>query len=378
MALFGVLAVLAITLPALNTLPPMTTIVEQPEVLGVSNFDQTISDPAFLPERAVQFVLTLLDTHTQLLLRLVSLAFGLAALGLMYLLLSQWHTRRIAALGTLLLATSSWFLHVARWAEPEVMYLAVLPALLLASAWLRSKQYDKLWPLSLLVLAIVLYVPGAWLFVVLFFILNFSQLRLTLRNLPIFYSLVSFLGFLLLLVPLAYSLTKHSARLTHWLGWPEGGVSLSAAWQNLSAIPKQLFLTGPNEPLRWLVGTPILDVATVVLAILGIYAYAVGLHPLRWRALAGLAGLAVSFIGLDGPVGLSLLLPLAYIFAANGLAYLLQQWFTVFPHNPVARTLGLVAILTVVGAACIYQIGRYYVAYPSAPATYQAIRENSQ
>ncbi len=374
----GLVLAMAITLPAINTVIPMTTIFEQPEVLGVANVQQTVSDPAFLPHKIAQFAMTLPETsHTQLLMRLVSLAFGLAALWLVYVLLSKWHTRRIAALSALTMAASSWFLHTARWAEPDVLYLSVLPVLILASVWLREKRYDKLWPLSLCMLALVVYVPGAWLFVGIFFALNLVKINETFKNLSNGFRALSVFTFTILIGPLIYYLIQSPSRFLNWLGWPEVAPTLGSLWQNLYSIPKELFISGPGDALRWLGGTPILDVATIVLMIVGIYAYWVGPHPMRLRALAGLILISVAFISLGGAVSLSLLIPIVYIFVANGIAFLLQQWFTVFPRNPLARTLGLVAIAAVIASVCSYQLVRYYVAYPSAPATYQAVQKNS-
>ena len=49
----------------------------------------------------------------------------------------------------------------------------------------------------------------------------------------------------------------------------------------------------------------------------------------------------VVLVGLGGPVGLSILVPLLYVAVATGLAYLLHEWLKVFPNNPLARGFGI-------------------------------------
>jgi hypothetical protein len=83
--------------------------------------------------------------------------------------------------------------------------------------------------------------------------------------------------------------------------------------------------------------------------------------------LFALAGLLL--VGLGGPVGLSLLVPLLYVWAAAGIAYLTREWLQVFPNNPLARSLGLGLIVLAVGLGCIYNLRAYFVAWPHNQTT---------
>ncbi len=87
-------------------------------------------------------------------------------------------------------------------------------------------------------------------------------------------------------------------------------------------------------------------------------------------------GLCVILIGLGQVATLGLLIPVLYIVMANGIAYMLQSWFTVFPRNPVARTLGVVLLTIVVVVSCSYQLQRYFIAWPAAEATKPALISN--
>jgi hypothetical protein len=78
--------------------------------------------------------------------------------------------------------------------------------------------------------------------------------------------------------------------------------------------------------------------------------------------------------GLGGAAYLSLVVPLLYIFAATGIAYLLHEWLRVFPLNPVARKLGIGLVVVAVAVSCSYNLRAYYVAWPHNAATQTAFR----
>ncbi len=376
--LFVVVAASLILLPKLGSLIPATTQAEQPYTLNISVKENLIEYPFFLPERAIQAALLYTSNGSGTYLRLVSVIFAVISLVLMYWLLSIWYTRRVALLSILMLGTSGLFLHQARWAEPEVMYLTVIPTILVGTILLKKKRYDHLWPLTIFALTMLLYLPGAWVLVTFFLLLNYKKIHKTFKYLSNSLRFTSLLALIIPLLPLSYSFWKSPWLLTTWVGLPEQGLNAQAVLRNLYEIPKQLFVTGPDDPLRWLSGTPVLDAITIALTVIGIYSFRSGLYPLRWRVLGMLSLVSIVLISLGGPVSLSLLLPLVYIFAGNGLALLLQQWFTIFPRNPFARGVGISAVVILVLVACSYQLTRYYIAWPHAPATYQAIKAASE
>lgn len=375
--LFVIILAGLIVLPKLGSLVPSTTQAEHPASLGITTSQGLIDDPFFLPERVIQASLLYLDQASGTALRLVSVFFAAAALICMYWLLSMWHTRRVAILGLLLFVSSSWFLHQARWAEPSVLYLLAVPILLIGSVLLKRKRYDYLWPFTLFFLALLLYLPGVWLLTVLFLAGNFDKIRKTFKYASVRFRVLSIATFIGPLIPLVYSLWHSPWLIKTWTGLPENGPYLRDILQNLYEIPKQLFVSGLDDPLRWLSGTPILDAATVILMVIGIYSYQNGLHPIRWRVLAGLSLVSFVLVAIGGFVTLSLLIPLAYIFASNGIAMLLQQWFTIFPRNPFARSIGITMVSIVVLTACTYQLTRYYIGWPHAAGTYNAVTEQT-
>jgi hypothetical protein len=79
-------------------------------------------------------------------------------------------------------------------------------------------------------------------------------------------------------------------------------------------------------------------------------------------------------VGMGGPVGLSVLVPLAFVVAAAGIAYLLHEWLKVFPRNPLARGFGVALVTVAVLVSCVYNLRAYFVAWPAVDTTQTIFR----
>jgi hypothetical protein len=64
-----------------------------------------------------------------------------------------------------------------------------------------------------------------------------------------------------------------------------------------------------------------------------------------------------------------LMLPFVYLIVAAGIGFMLQQWFRVFPRNPIARTLGASLITIAVISSSGYNLTHYFIAWAKAPET---------
>jgi hypothetical protein len=53
------------------------------------------------------------------------------------------------------------------------------------------------------------------------------------------------------------------------------------------------------------------------------------------------------------------------------VALLLQQWFTVFPRNPLARLIGVLMVSLLVVLSAYYNTRHYFVAWPKNSQTEQ-------
>ena len=110
------------------------------------------------------------------------------------------------------------------------------------------------------------------------------------------------------------------------------------------------------------------------MCLLGIYAYYNKRKLDRTKLIAGVLVLGTVLIGLQGSVSMILLAPFVYLLITAGVAYLLDQWLTVYPRNPLARFIGVSLIILTVGLSCLFNLRHYFVAWPNAPATKQVYK----
>jgi len=332
--------------------------------------------PYYLPLKIVRSaVFVLFRDHGQTLTRLPNALFGALATIAFVWLIRLWHSPRIALLTGLLFATGAWTLHASRLASFDVLYLWATPMLLLMNSLLqRSYKHWLVWYGSLTVGGLLLYVPGLVWFVMLGAYLRRDALIGGWR----FFSSAaqrSYYGLLAVLwLPLLVVNFTRSGALSAWLGLPAHWPTIGTLIKHIAAVPVHLFIRGPQYPDIWLGKAPILDIFTLAMCLIGIYFYARHLGAGRSRLLGSWALLGWLLVGLGGPVGLSLLVPLLYIGAAAGIAYLLHQWMRTFPNNPLARSVGLTLIAVAVGLSCLYNLRAYFVAWPHNPPTTTVFR----
>jgi membrane-bound ClpP family serine protease len=141
-------------------------------------------------------------------------------------------------------------------------------------------------------------------------------------------------------------------------------------------LPVELVARGPVTPERWLGQTPILDIFTTTMVLLGLYLY------FYKRALdrVKLIGICILFgfvmVSLNGVSWITLILPFICMLSTAGIGLMLQQWFTVFPRNPLAKVVGLAFLTLTISMASYYQVSRYFVAWAEAPETKAIYSQN--
>lgn len=357
----------------INSVPPISSASEQAAAIAADSGRSLLNDVTFLPQRAIDYVFFKLISDNPVFYRVVSALITLAAISTFLLLIKHWISLRMAVLSTALFASSTWVLFDARASQPDAMLLLALPLLLLAGAMQKIKEYDALLPLTSFAVATMLYIPGFWVFVLTGTTLVYRDLLEAWQELSAKLRALWVGGFIVPLLPLIYGLTRPGV-FKNWFGIPDG-LSLSGFFENLRQLPEQLAISGLSNPGLWLPGTPILDAVTLVFLALGIlYVTRDKRYPIR-RYVLGVSGIiGILLIGLVGPLYISLLLPIIYIFAAFGLTFLVDQWFHIFPKNPMARSFGLIAVSILVVFTCSYHIVRYHHAWPRAPETSEVFK----
>jgi len=356
----------------LGTLLPGLSESEITAVSQSSSLGTIANNPINAPHKLGQLAIRNIGRDGAVAARIISAGFGLLSVYLFFSIARRWFTLRIAFFGTMLFATSSWVLQTIRNATPDVMLFGSL-ALVLCGLWLRfGAKRSIAWIATGLVTAICLYIPGLVWFVVGFVVWQFPAITKELRRTPPISSVLSGLFFLLLLTPLFGAIVRDISVLRALAGLPQFFIGWQAFAINLVDAPLQLFVRGPHNPALWLGRLALLDIFTTAMFVLGVYSLYLGRTLDRIKLLSGAFIIGVILVALNGPINITILLPFVYISVTSGLRFFLQRWFTVFPRNPLARSIGLVLIVAAIVVSAAYNTARYFVAWPAAPATQSA------
>lgn len=353
-----------------NTTTPNRLIDATFNGIPTSGYKVLLENSLYLPLKLPILVLSNFNVNGIVALRSAAAIYGLLSAAIVYVLMRRLFTNRIANIGTILLVTSSWFLQSTRILSPVVMYLFSMTVILLMVALLRAKKRPKLTVASItLCSAAVCYTPGFIFLIPLLFVLQRKDAIRLVKSVPKWFFALMILWFLILVSPLFYSVINGNLQVLEYFGLPD--IYEPIEWlKHLAFIPAYIFARGPLEPVFNVSRLPILDIFTTVLLLLGIYSYAAKIKEQKnTLIIVTLAVFSFALIALNGPLLLPLLMPLTYIFVGMGVALLLQQWFTVFPKNPLARSLGVVLLCLALATVSAYHIKRYFIAWPNAPAT---------
>lgn len=336
------------------------------------HFMEVIREPLFLPYNIALYLAQFLPFSGPTTVRSVGVVFGLlGALGFFYIL-NKWYSLRMAVLGTALFATSSWFLHTARYASPDVSYL-LLPLLAAGIIGLQARIRSK-W----IVLAVILfgcmavYIPGLIWFILPAVLLQRRMILQSIKLQRLWFNLLGAALFLTMLVPLLYGLfTSQSPAniLLGLLGLPSNLPTPSAVATSFVESLGNIFVYSNHGQLYGPGHLPWLDVCTTILVLLGSIQFAqrFKLDRSKLILIIIIGGLILTAIG--GPVSLIILLPCIYLLAVEGIRWLLDLWLQVFPRNPIARGVGITVITVMIISVAVYQSNKYFLAWGQAPET---------
>lgn len=364
--ILGMLLVSALLLPMLGSLTKGLSIGELQVAVATYGWHGIYNQTFYLPLIILRSITSLFDpNHSQYMSRLPNVILGAVCVAIFGLLIKVWYGNRTAIIGTLLFACGAWVLHVSRLASYDVLYLLTLPSLLLSiAATQRFPERKILYYLTILLWGALLYIPGGIWLVILSVFWQGKALAEGWKNFETWWQklLLIFAGIVWL--PLLIINLARAGQWQLWLGLPTHFSHPLNIFRQFFDVFFHLFFRGPYNPSLWLDHSPILDIFTLVMAIIGIYFYAIHYRVGRTKILASYFILGSLLISLGGAVSLSLLVPVLYICAATGIAYLLHEWLKVFPINPYARSIGIGLIVIAVSLSCIYNLRAYFVAWP--------------
>lgn len=306
-------------------------------------------------------------------LRLISVVYGVALLILLYIVLTYWFNALVSAIGTALLATSSWFLNLARIGTPDILF-AFGTVVLIASCMLfmHTRLRNMTFILFLGCLAALVYIPGFIWLVGGVLVWSHKKIFQAFKRVSNYEKVIGILFGLAILLPLVWSLRLHPTLLKSFFGLPNHFNTPIMLLRNLYHIPMTLFFRAPLSPQYWLGDLPLLNVIEIVLFVFGVYSIYKS-HKVAEPRNVFLYGLlaCIVLIALGGPVTIAILLPVIYIIIIVGLLYLWQLWLRVFPKNPIAMSIGLTLVVIMLAISCNYQLRRYLIAWQGSPTTSQ-------
>ena len=330
-----------------------------------------INNPLYAPFKIVEYLVINMATGSIYLLRLVAALYGIATVILFYFLSKYWFSPLIAWLSTMMFATGTLYLHHSRLAVTSIL----VPLLLLAILWAtwytnKAKNSNVSIIIFIAILSISLYVPGIIWFILLALFLQKRHLLAGLRNSSWIFLTLSILLGLIFILPLLYAFYVNSSLILDWLALPNN-FNVKEIIKNIIRVPMALTIQSQPDPIFNLGRLPIIDILTLALMVLGSYAYGIRLKLMRTRTLI-LASIISWLLIAFNKIDYAILLPFIYLLAAGGIMFLLQQWYSVFPKNPIARSSGLLLVIIVISISIFYNIDRYFVAWQHNPATVES------
>ncbi len=364
-------AIAGFSIWVLSQIPERASSLEVVNTMQAESWEEILRNPLYLPYKLASFLL-LLFTDSVRSVRAVSIVVFMMCGVALFSLLKRWHSTRVAVLTLLLFATNATVLTISRLADPLVMLFSwsILLSILL---WLLHSNSKHIAPVSLAIVGVLLlYIPGSiYVFFVLALLFS-NRIKGFLRGLSLRSIIISTIVLFIAVGPLIFASMNDVGVIRAWLLLPES-IILFDIPKNILAVPSSYFYRFQiADPLITVGRLPILDIASGALMILGAYSYYRNRVLERTKILV-LGSLLAVLLGALGQVrlGVAIFLPFAFILMAGGISYLLDLWYSVFPKNPLARTIAFVFIGLIVLASASYQLKKFFVVWPNTPETYE-------
>ena len=342
---------------------------------ATQNIHTIWNNPSYAPYKLVLWVAHQLGVHSVLATRVLSAGFGLVAVGLFFYVVKAWFSTRITIVATVLFATSGAVLHPARFGSPIILQMSALVIFAIVLFYQAHRDALPGWAQTLTKYALAvlllssLYVPGTVWFLLLGATLLHRKIydvlrKQSIRNLAIITGMS-----LVLIAPLVYISWRNPTIGLYLLGLPSSLPDIATIWHNFLNLGSLLVWQSNIQPAISLIGAPLYGVISLALIFLGFAAQVKPprLHTNYFLLLAIPVALLLGSLG--GPITYVMVVPLLGLLMAGGLFYLLDQWFQVFPRNPIAKIVGVALLSILIGFSIFYQARSYYVAWPHAKAT---------
>lgn len=370
------LALLAAIVMQLSILPNKFSNQEIDYATQSKSYTSIGQNPLSLPHKLTTYTVTKFTDSARWVRAISIVFFGFCVVAL-YRILKRWHSDQIALFSTALFATNATAIAIGRLGTPLVLLFgwAIIISLLL---WIQHGYSRRIAPFFLIVFsAALLYVPGAPYFFILLALLFGKKLFKTVSELKRSTMIVAILAAMFVLLPLVLSFFGDISVFKEWLLLPDK-IEIKSIIVNILRVPSAFIYRSPVDPLLNVGRLPILDVASGGFFLMGLYAYQRHIKLERTRIMILTAILSV-IIGALGQVAIAaaILLPFVYSIVGAGISFVLDEWYSVFPKNPFARSFGLLLVTFVVLMSVYYQLTRFLVVWPQTPETRAVYTQSS-
>lgn len=337
------------------------------------------ADPLNLPYKLLDSVfLHLPFGPLELRARAASIVLALGCSLLFYFIVRRWHGGTSAFLALLVFASSGWLLQTGRFGSGLIMLTFMVLAMIAAAVWINSSEPQpdgRPFLLYVFACCAALFVPAGLWFVLAATLVFRKKLLEHAREAGRLQLMAAGLLVIIALTSLAFAMVRQPDQAQQWIGLPLAYPEYIVMAKQAAASLAYLIARGPYLPEVWLAHTPVLDVASSVLLLLGAVFYARHWSNCRVKLLITFTLLGIVLITLHGAYALAYLVPIAYLVVATGLTYLIRQWYRVFPRNPFAHGLAVIALTGMLLAIGAYHTQRYFVAWRNNPDTAEAYRQ---
>lgn len=359
------------------TFLPGISSAEQQVIAQTTSFTDILKNPLWLPYKLLLLLFQALGSEGAQ-LRIVSGICMSIAVFSFYAIAKRFYSPRVCVLTTILFAISAPSITLARVATPAVMLYSWIMFISLA-LWFRYSHKKRFAPFVFFVLAtLLMYTPGTFWFVAILSILFWKDIPKLFKHLSRPFIIAGAVLGLVTAAPLFYSFVQDPNLIRSWLLLPTTFDSVSSL-ETLRTLPAAFFYTSSIDGRYNLGALPLLDAFSGTMLLLGLYAYRKKLKLQRTiiyiTALMCSSALAVVN---NSQLYLLLFLPIAYLIIAEGIGFLLGEWRSVFPKNPIARFVGTVVMSIAVIATSGYHLNRYFLAWVQAPETKAIYSEKTQ
>lgn len=344
--------------------------LSQEEMQSVATSSQSLRslDPSLivnLPYHLLQRASLSLFGVSVLSIKLPSLILSVLSIIGMFVLLRGWFRHNVAILTTLLIVTTGQFLFLSQHGASGIVYIFWSVWMLVAALMIsRRAPMAWLWKIVLAgVISLSLYTPLSIYIIValLSAVILHPHLRYIVRRMSKLKTTLAIVVGLLLVAPLAYVVWKHPATGLALLGFPDSSFDLKA--NALTFIGNYFdFMT----PVHGVYMAPLYGVGTLALITLGIMRLFTATYTARSYVITAWSILLIPVILLN-PNSIGVTFVPALLLMAMGVASLISMWYSLFPHNPYARVVGLVPLVILMGGMLGTSVDRYINGYTYNP-----------